>query len=174
MTVNPAKIRLGAPTSFLIGAQDMGSTKGGVLLRYNQTQMLIECDQVLGPIQVFRTKEEGSIEAAFYETQMAKLGYAAGMQSLGNVTTVAGTPNVDKITFGGNVAVSTTTADLTIPKNDGTTNTLLVHANKVHGYKEIQLDFKRDADTTYKGTFNMLADPTQAPGQQLFSISEQY
>lgn len=175
MAVNVSKIRLGAASQFLLaGSQDMGSTKGGVMIRYNQTQSLIECDQVLGPVAAFRTKEEGSIEAAFYETQMVKVGYAAGHNGLGSLTTTAGTPNVDKLGFGGFVTVPSMPADLTIPKNDGTTNNILVHANKVHGYKEIQLDFKRDADTTYKGTFNMLADPTQPVGYQLFYIQEQY
>lgn len=174
MAVTPSAIRLGAPTSFLVGAQDMGATKGGVTVKFNRNQMLIECDQVLGPVQAFTTKEDASVEAAFYETKMAKLSYILGLQGLGNVVTTPGTPNVDKFSFGGQVYVARNTLDLTVPKNDNTANNLAVHMNIVHGYKEMSLDFARDKDTTYKGVFNCLSDPTQPAGQQLGYIQEQY
>lgn len=174
MSVTPSKIRLGAPSQFLVGSQDMGATTGGVTIKYNRSQTVIECDQFLAPVAVFGNKEEASFDAGFYETHMVKLSYILGLNGQGNITTTPGTPNTDVFAVGGQVSVTTTTADLTIPKNDGTANTLLVHAYKVHGYKELSLDFKRDKPTEYKGTFNLLADTTKAAGTQLFTITEQY
>lgn len=174
MGINTAKIRLGAPSLISIGGQDMGVTKGGVIFKYNPTELLIECDQFLAPVAVFRTKEEASIEATFYQTQMLLVSYAMALNTLGNVTTTAGTPNLDKVTFGGNAVVGVAPMDLTIPKNDGTTNNLAVHLNKVHSYKETSLPFARDKDTEYKSVFNALCDPTQAVGQQIGYITEQY
>lgn len=174
MSINTAKIRLGAPTSFVVGALDMGATKGGVMFKFARTQMLIECDQVLAPVTVFTTKEEASLEAAFYETQMSKLATILGLNGLGNITTTPGSPSTDQFKFGGQVYVARQAADLTIPKNDNSVNNLLVHLNYVHGYKEMGLDFARDKDTTFKGVFNALADPTALAGQQLGYITEQY
>lgn len=174
MAVNVSKIRLGAPSQVLVGAQDMGATKGGVVLKYNPTQLLIECDQFLAPVQAFRTKEECTAEMSFYQTQIALLAYAFALNGLGVTSTTPGNPTVDKITFGGNVVVLNSTMDMTVPKNDNSTNNMLVHLNKVHSMKETSLNFARDKETEYKSVFNCLADTTQAAGQQLGYISEQY
>jgi len=174
MGITASKIRLGAPSIMLVGTQDMGVTKGGVMLKYNPTMMDIECDQYLSPVAVFRTKEECTIEASFLQTQAAIVAVAMAVQGLGNVVTTAGTPNTDKLSFGGQVVVPTTTLDITIPKNDGTTNNLLVHLNKVHSHKETTLPFARDKDTEYKSTFYCLADSTQAVGAHLGYFTEQY
>lgn len=175
MAVTISKIRLGAPSLFQLGGtQDMGATKGGVMLKYNRNQLLVECDQFLAPVQVFTTKEDCSCEAAFYETQMGKWVYIIGLNGLGNVVTAGSSPTVDTFSFGGQVQVATTYLDLTIPKNDGTANNILVHLNKVHGFKELSVDFARDKESTVKGVFNALADTTQVAGLQLGYIKEQY
>lgn len=174
MAVNVAKIHLGAPSLVQLGTQDMGATKGGVILKYTPKEMLIECDQYLAPVAVFRTQEEATIEMAFYETQMVKVNYAFGLNGVNAIVTTSGSPNTDKLNFGGNVQIGTSTMDLTIPKNDGTSNNYLVHLNKVHSYKEISLPFSRDKDTEYKSVFNALADTTQPVGQQLGYFLEQY
>lgn len=176
MAVTVSKIRLGAPSQLLVGSQDMGATKGGMIFRYAPTQMLIECDQFLAPVATFRTKEECDVSTAFYETHMVKITNILGLQGQGNVVTTTGTPNTDKFNFGGQVIVSTATFDATIPKNDSanTTTNMLLHLNKVHGYKELSWEAARDKDATYKGTFNALADTTQAAGQQLGYFTEQY
>ncbi len=174
MTINAAKIRLGAATSMLFGGQDLGASKGGMTLKYSPKFMDIKCDQVLAPVAVFRTEEECTLDVALYQFQCNLIAIAFATSSFGDVTTTVATPNVDKLTFGGRVPVTTVTFDSTIPKNDGTTNNLAFHLNKIFSSKETALNFARDKDTEYKTVMQALADPTQPAGQQLGYITEQY
>ncbi len=175
MSVNPQKIRLGAATQVLVGTVDMGSTKGGQVLTYNFKDMSIRCDQFLAPVTVFKTEEEVMLETTFYEFTMQKLGISIGLlQGNGDVTTTAGSPNTDTLNIGGRVNLGITTLDSTIPKNDGTSNNLILHINKVYSAKSVKFNFARDKDTEYKVEFMALADPTQPAGMQLAYIKEQY
>lgn len=174
MTINAAKIRVGAASQMLFGATDLGASKGGLILKYNPKLLEIKCDQVLAPVAVYRTEEEASVEVALYQYQMALIAIAFGVSSFADVTTTPGSPNQDKFTFGGRVPVTTTTFDATVPKNDSTTNNLLMHLNKIYSAKDTPLNFARDKETEFKTTLMALADPTQAAGQQLGYLIEQY
>ena len=174
MTVNAAKVRLGAATSMLFGGTDLGASKGGMVLKYSPKYMDIKCDQVLAPIAVFRTEEECTLDVALYQYQMSLISIAFGLSSFSDVVTTVGTPNLAKFTFGGRVPVTTATFDATIPKNDSTTNNLAFHLNKIFSSKETSLNYARDKDTEFKTVMQALADPTQPAGQQLGYLTEQY
>lgn len=174
MAVTVAKIRMGAATSMLFGGTDLGASKGGMILKYSPKFMDIKCDQVLAPVAAFRSEEECTLDVGLYQFQMSLIAIAFAVSSLGDVTTTVGTPNTDKLTFGGRVPVTTVTFDSTIPKNDGTTNNLAFHLNKIYSSKETALNFARDKETEYKTVMQALADPTQPAGQQLGYITEQY
>ncbi|MBA3823291.1 MAG: hypothetical protein H0X24_05195 [Ktedonobacterales bacterium] len=174
MTISAQKIRLGAASQMLFGSQDLGASKGGLIFKYDPKFMEIKCDQFLAPVAVFKTEEAADVEVALYQTQMALISVGYAVYGLGNVTTVAGTPNTDTLKFGGQVYVPISTFDATIPKNDNTTNNLLLHLNKIFSAKGAPLNFARDKDTEYKVTLQALADTTQAAGQQLGYLVEQY
>lgn len=174
MAITVSKLRLGAASSMLLGSQDLGASKGGMILKYTPKFMAIRCDQALAAVAAFKTEEDCSIETTIYQMQMALVSAAYGVYGLGDVTTTGGSPNLDKFTFGGRVYAPIFTFDATIPKNDNTANNLAVHLNKVYSSKGASLNFARDKDTEYKVEFDALADPSQAAGQQLGYVSEQY
>lgn len=174
MALTVSKIRLGAPTSFLLGVYDMGVTEGGVTVTYTPKDSPVMCDQYLSAVTVFRVEETATIEAGFLQTTMAGLSQAFGDYGNGDVVTVVGAPSTDTFYVGGRQNISTSTCDLTIPKNDGTANNILVHVNKIYAGKETKMNFQRDKPTTYKVTLDALADPTQVVGKQLFYMVEQY
>lgn len=178
MALNAAKIRLGAPSSivFTVGGTpiDLGATQGGCELTYNPTNFNVEIDQATPAVAAFKTKEELTFTCALTQYQVNLIN-AAFSYATTNVTTVAGTPSTDTAYIGNNFVVSTGTLDVSIPKSDGTTNVLLIHLNKVYSAKSIKLGFYREKNTALeKVEFFALADLTQAVGQQLGWVREQY
>ena len=178
MAFNAAKIRLGAPNSLLLtvaGVQiDLGGTDGGCELSYNPTNFEILIDQTLAPIAAYKTKEEMMFTCALAQYQINLVNIAFAYATT-NVTTATGTPNTDTAYFGSSVYVATGTLDVTIPKNDNTSNNLLIHMNKVYSAKTVKFAFFRTKNTLIdKMEFSCLADLTQASGQQLGWLREQY
>jgi hypothetical protein len=174
VAVNALKIRVGAPDVMTLFNVDLGSSIGGAELVYTPTNFLIEIDQVIQAVAVFKTKEEFifSVALAQYQINLVTLsfGYAAA-----GVTTVTGTPNTDTSYFGGQVQLTKGTFDWTVPKNDGTTNHLLGHFNNVFSYKPGKLNYAREKHTEIsKVELYALADLTQVAGQQAGWLREQY
>src|SRR6185437_3335042 len=174
MAIAPAKLRMGAASQMLLGSQDLGASKGGMILKYNPKYMALKCDQALAPVAAFKSEEECSIETTIYQVQMALVSAAYGVFGLGDVTTTGGSPNKDQFTFGGRVYTPIFTFDAPVPKNDNTSNNVVVHLHKVYSSKGASLNFARDKDTAYTVEFDCLADPSQAAGQQLGYVYEQY
>lgn len=85
MAVLVNKIRLGAPDSMFLGAQDLGASMGGTELNYNPTVLQVEIDQSILPVGVFKTKEEISFDVAVLQSQVKLVqtvfGYAQSVQT---------------------------------------------------------------------------------------------
>lgn len=178
MAVNQLKIRLGAPTTqwltFSSGAVELGATTGGAELTYNPTILAIECDQILMAIQAYKTKEEVSYDVAMEQYQINFVAMVWDYNQA-SVTTVTGTPNTDTLYFGNYGNVPTAVFDATINKNDGTTNTLQLHLNKVYSAKSAKIGFYRDKVTSFdKLSLAALADTTQPVGQQAGWLRDTY
>lgn len=179
MAVNALKIRLGAPVSQTMTFSgspgiELGATTGGAELTYNPTILAIECDQALMAIASFKTKEEVAYDVAMeqYQINFVALVWAYNINS---VVTAVGTPNTDTLYFGNYGNVPFATFDATINKNDGTTNRLLLHLNKVYSAKSAKIGFYRDKVTTFdKLELAALADLTQNSGSQAGWLREEY
>lgn len=110
----------------------------------------------------------GSPPASVNDTGLVASAYTA---SIANPTY----PNSDQIWFGGTAFVPNGTFDFSVPKNDGTTNKLRGHVNKVYSAKAIKIDYKRDKNTEMnKLSLMALADTTQAAGKMAGWLIEEY
>jgi hypothetical protein len=155
-------------------ATDLGSSIGGAELVYTPTNFLIEVDQVIQAVAVFKTKEEFIFSVALAQYQINLINLAFGYATA-NVTTVTGTPNTDTAYFGGTVQLAKGTFDWTAPKNDGTVNKLAGHFNNVFSYKAGKLNYARDKHTEInKIELYALADLTAAQGSQAGWLRESY
>lgn len=178
MAVQAQKIRLGAASSqtITIGAvgTELGATQGGAELNYNPSILEISIDQALMAIASYKTKEDIDYACTLAEFQLNRLSLAWSYgQNL--VVTVSGTPSTDTLYFGNYGNVPFGMLDSVIPKQDGTTNNLLLHLHKVYSSKAIKIHFQRDKNTTLdKLTLSALADVSQPAGQQGGWIREQY
>jgi hypothetical protein len=178
VSFNAAKIRLGAPDSIVLTAGstviNLGGTEGGCDLTYNPTNFEILIDQTLAPIAAYKTKEELMFSCALAQFQIDLINMAFAYAA-SNVHTISGTPNEDYAYFGSSVFTFGGSLDVTVPKNDGTTNHLIIHLNKVYSAKTIKFAFYREKNTSLdRVEFHCLADLNQPQGQQLGYIAEQY
>lgn len=181
MSINALKIRLGAPITQTMtfsgaqgGAQELGATTGGAELTYNPTILAVECDQALMAIASFKTKEEVTYDVAMEQYQISYVALVWAY-NINSVITATGTPNTDTMYFGNYGNVPFALFDAVINKNDGTTNRLLLHLNKVYSAKSAKIGFYRDKVTTFdKLELAALADLTKPDGMQAGWIREEY
>lgn len=84
-------------------------------------------------------------------------------------------PNMDTSSFGGIGTLPYGSFDFSIPKQDGTSNHIRGHLNRVSSYKAIKINFARDkVSELSKVSLLCLADTTKPVGQQAGSIAEEY
>lgn len=158
----------------LFGTIDLGASVGGNELTYTPDTFLVEIDQAIMPVKAYHVKEEIVFATALVQYQMNLM--AAGFSlAQSAVTTVGGTPNTDTLYFGGQVSMQSGTFDFTVPKNDGTTNTLQGHFNNCVSWKPIKLNYNREKNTEIsKVELLALADLTQSQGSQAGWLRDSY
>lgn len=153
---------------------DLGGSVGGAELVYTPTNFLVEIDQVIQSVAVFKTKEEFIFSVALVQYQINLINLTFGYATA-NVTTVTGTPATDTAYFGGTVVLAKGIFDFTVPKNDGTANKLAGHFNNVFSYKAGKLNYNREKNTEIaKIELYALADLTAAQGSQAGWLRESY
>lgn len=96
MATKPKNIYLGAPDSIILdyntAAQvDLGATQGGVTVHYKPTVALAEIDQSLGPVAVWKTKEEATVEMSLAQQEVPKFLAAMSVNPAGDTLTSAST-----------------------------------------------------------------------------------
>jgi hypothetical protein len=135
VTVQVAKIRLGAPDSMILfgtsqAPVDLGASLGGAELDYTPTIFQVEIDQAIMPVNIFKTKEEVAFTVALTQMQVALVQSAFSYAQ--SLTTTAGagisTPSAPVITPVGGSGTSysytiaaVTSAGDSIPSTAGTT-----------------------------------------------------
>lgn len=109
-----------------------------------------------------------AVPGSFIDTGLVATAYVAA-------TAQPATPNIDMVTFGGDLSVPTHTFDWAVPKNDGTQNHWLGHLYKCYSGKAISIDWMKtkQADLT-KFELSCLADTTRAVGAQAGYVAELY
>ena len=117
-----------------------------------------------GLIQTFY----GTPTAAFLDTGIAATAYTP-------IAVAPTYPNSDQTYVGGSLFVPNGPFDFSIPKNDGTTNHLRGHFNKVYSAKSTKIDSSRTKISELnKVSLMCLADLTQVVGRQGGYITEEY
>jgi hypothetical protein len=167
---SPNDIHVGAGSTILNPDSvpiDLGLTSEGATVKYTGKLEPIITDQYLAPVGYYIPGEECTLETILSEAGATKLKYAIGYGTVSTTAAGAGQVGYDKLTFGGNTALTDYVLEYRAPRRTNSSLYIRVRLYKVNISPDLEMVFKKDGTLGFKMTAMAVCDTTKDAGNQL-------